>query len=441
MFEIISTISSGLVGIVAGWILRGILEQSKGASGSANPADQLLNYNDVAQRIWDLTQEVSADVDLHQDRVRAADNALRKSSIGGETPVVLVQAVSQIVEANRDMQQQLDHAREKLQSQAEELQSAKHSATTDPLTHIRNRRALDEHLKTRFELRDQAAHPTTIALFDVDHFKRFNDTYGHQAGDYILKKVAQVLFARLHHYGIAARFGGEEFSVVLDDQRAEQIAQVIETVRAEISQREIELEGEWLRITLSCGVSELDPADTLEQWVERADQALYQAKHDGRNRGYRNEMGRMIPLKNPEAESEAAKLAESQAAALELLRAGEHLHASLTARDIPLTAVILQIDGEELAVEEIMKQVRLQVRGIDRMGKLAAAEVAVWMPSINVAGAKEWLERFSNQVVKSPEIRKAGCRGLRAGCAVTQAGVTFAQAVATARQCAAPLKI
>ncbi len=143
---------------------------------------------------------------------------------------------------------------------------------------------------------------------------------------------------------------------------------MIEGVRAEISNREIELDGEWLRITLSCGLSQLDPADTLSQFIERADQALYHAKHEGRNRGYRNEGGRMYPLRSEAQQAEALRLAESQQAALELLRAGEHLHATLAARDIPMTAVILQVHGQTGAVEEVMNQVRTQVRGIDRIG-------------------------------------------------------------------------
>ncbi len=433
MFEIVSALLSSVVGFVIGWVVRGTYQAGL-KDKSSTPEIPSVEYEKIAQRIWDLTHEVSADVDLHQDRVRAADDVLRSSNANGETPIVLVHAVSQIVEANRDMQQQLDLAREKLQTQAEELQSARQSATTDPLTHLRNRRALDEHLQTRYELRDSAGHPTSIALFDVDHFKRFNDTYGHQAGDHILRKVASVLFARLHQYGLAARFGGEEFAVVFDDQQAEEIATVIEGVRAEISNREIELDGEWLRITLSCGLSQLDPADTLSQFIERADQALYHAKHEGRNRGYRNEGGRMYPLRSEAQQAEALRLAESQQAALELLRAGEHLHATLAARDIPMTAVILQVHGQTGAVEEVMNQVRTQVRGIDRIGKLGPAEVAIWMPSTSLTGAREWLNRCTGQFRASAELKQAGCSEVHVGCAVTQPGVTFAQAVAAARQ-------
>ncbi len=155
MFEIVSALLSSVVGFVIGWVVRGTYQAGL-KDKSSTPEIPSVEYEKIAQRIWDLTHEVSADVDLHQDRVRAADDVLRSSNANGETPIVLVHAVSQIVEANRDMQQQLDLAREKLQTQAEELQSARQSATTDPLTHLRNRRALDEHLQTRYELRDSA---------------------------------------------------------------------------------------------------------------------------------------------------------------------------------------------------------------------------------------------------------------------------------------------
>ena len=434
MFEIISAITSGLLGVFIGWMLR---QPAKGKLQDSFPIpDEIANsvdYAQVVQSIWDLTHEVSADVDLHQDRVRAADDVLREAATGDNQSASWIPAISQILEANRDMQRQLNTAREKLNTQAEELQTVRQTATTDSLTHLKNRRAFDEHVESRFELRDQASHPTSLVLFDVDHFKQLNDTYGHQAGDQVLCRVASILYARLHDYGLAARYGGEEFAVIVDDFTVDQIAPAVEAVRYEISNRSIELDSERVKVTISCGLSQLAPEDSISQWIERADEAMYQAKHDGRNRGYINAEGQMIAIRNEDGPKKNDDR-QFHLEAAELLKVGEQLHDSLTGREIPMTAVVLTIDGGEHAVNEVLRQARLRLRGIDRMGHLAASEIGIWMPSVRGSVARDWIEKFSSQCKNNKELTTSGCKTIHAGIATTESGVSFAQAVREARE-------
>jgi diguanylate cyclase len=433
MIEIISALTSGLLGILIGWLLRtpvpprSAVDPLEG-NGPAEP-----DFASIAQKIWDLTQEVSADVDLHQDRVRAADDVLRQS-ITGETPsAAFAPAIAQIIEASRDMHKQLEQAREKLHEQSEELQCAKTIATTDALTHLKNRRAYDEHVAMRYELRDQSAHPTALVMFDVDHFKQLNDTHGHQAGDQVLRRVASILYARLHHYGMAARYGGEEFAIVFDDARASQVASTVESVRQEISNRSVEIGEERVKITISCGMSELAPEDTVEQWVARADEALYLAKEHGRNRGYLNANGQMLPLAE---ENNQVKSLNRQIhlEAAELLKVGEQLYESLSSRDISMSTVIMSVDGSERGISEVSRIVRAQLRGIDRMGHLSESEIAIWMPTIQPDAAREWVAKFTTQYRQCESLSSGDCKEIKVGIAATESSSPFAQTVRTARE-------
>ena len=120
-----------------------------------------------------------------------------------------------------------------------------------------------------------------MILFDVDHFKRINDTYGHQAGDVVLVTVARRCSQVLRKHDCLARWGGEEFLVVLRHVGAEVIERIAEELRLAIASEEIEPVG---TVTASFGVSLVKPTDTIETLLQRVDQAMYAAKTSGRNR-------------------------------------------------------------------------------------------------------------------------------------------------------------
>jgi diguanylate cyclase (GGDEF)-like protein len=156
----------------------------------------------------------------------------------------------------------------------------------DPLTSLHNRRHLDERLKGEFAF--AARHKTALTVFviDVDHFKKVNDTYGHPAGDEVLRAMATVLLKMVRTEDVVARFGGEEFVVLargIDDLGTEVFGQ---RLRAGVEALRVPWEGRELRLTVSIGVGHCDAMREYaspEALVAAADGALYRAKHGGRN--------------------------------------------------------------------------------------------------------------------------------------------------------------
>ncbi|MCX7925397.1 MAG: diguanylate cyclase [Fimbriimonadales bacterium] len=160
-------------------------------------------------------------------------------------------------------------------------QKLQNLAVTDGLTGLHNHRAFQDYLEEQFQLAMRNKHPLSLVLMDVDHFKQYNDTFGHQAGDEVLRTVAQVLREHIRGEDMVARYGGEEFVIVLPHADSESAAMVAERLR-----RAVESVPWALRpITGSFGVASLRPdMETRQELIEAADQALYQAKKNGRNR-------------------------------------------------------------------------------------------------------------------------------------------------------------
>ncbi len=167
------------------------------------------------------------------------------------------------------------------------LADAKQQATTDPLTGVFNRRFLDAYLPKQLQLAARNGHPLTVLMLDLDHFKDFNDRWGHAAGDALLKAFAGVLLASIREGDLVARYGGEEFTVVLSSTSCEEAMTVAERIRAGTER----MKAESLiglappLITVSVGLSCADGGTaTVGGLMKSADDALYQAKDGGRNR-------------------------------------------------------------------------------------------------------------------------------------------------------------
>lgn len=162
-------------------------------------------------------------------------------------------------------------------------------ATHDPLTDALNRRALLEAMERLAGLSQRQGQPLSVLMIDIDHFKRVNDSQGHAGGDAVLKEVARRLQGRLRKSDLLARFGGEEFLVLLPDTGPEQAARVAESLRASIPASAIRLPGQAtsLEVTVSIGVHSgvagKEPGQ-VEKFISASDAAMYQAKSQGRNR-------------------------------------------------------------------------------------------------------------------------------------------------------------
>jgi diguanylate cyclase (GGDEF)-like protein len=160
-------------------------------------------------------------------------------------------------------------------------------AYTDPLTGLLNRRGFDRQMQRLIRLAGEQGKPITLALLDIDRFKRVNDTYGHPVGDEVLKQLAELLRKASRADDLAVRMGGEEFGLVLFGADLEDAYGVLERIRSEVRLLRIQPISWHLSISAGLAGGEIPPTmATVQRWLEQADQALYQAKQAGRDRVY-----------------------------------------------------------------------------------------------------------------------------------------------------------
>jgi diguanylate cyclase len=174
-----------------------------------------------------------------------------------------------------------------LEREAQELHSKlereKHGARLDPLTRLANRKSFDERFAQEVERRSRTDSPVSLLLWDLDNFKVINDTYGHRAGDRVLQRVAACFMSGLSAEDFVARIGGEEFVVLLTGLTAERALGIADQLRASVEALKFHVRGAPVRVTVSCGLTELRATDPSGAAFDRADAALYRAKRNGKN--------------------------------------------------------------------------------------------------------------------------------------------------------------
>ncbi len=196
--------------------------------------------------------------------------------------------VNQDITARKEAETELRLAKQEVEAASRELEIAlareRILAREDALTGVTNRRQFFELGTHEVSVAGRYGHPLSVILIDVDDFKRLNDTFGHQAGDELLKRFARIARQHLRDADLFARYGGDEFVALLPSTRAAEAALVAERLRADLAVHDTVLEQGTLTVTISSGIAELLPADTLDALIHRADMALYEAKQSGRNR-------------------------------------------------------------------------------------------------------------------------------------------------------------
>ena len=160
------------------------------------------------------------------------------------------------------------------------------SAIVDSLTNLNNRKWINETIPKMIQRSTMGKTPLTVGMIDIDHFKKFNDTYGHQAGDYVLTTVGQTYKDNIRPTDFVARYGGEEFTLIFPDQTKEEAKMAAERVRKAIMALDLTTpDGIKLPpITISIGLAQLKGEETMDEIIARADKVLYDAKEQGRNR-------------------------------------------------------------------------------------------------------------------------------------------------------------
>lgn len=198
----------------------------------------------------------------------------------------MVQDTNTMIAHNQRLEEQLDQSSVVMEELQRNLEIVRREALTDGLTGLANRKAFDAELARVAGEAQASAGSFTLLMLDIDHFKSFNDNYGHQVGDQVLRLVARTLVDGVKGRDTAARYGGEEFAIILPETNLNAGVVVGNALRKAIAGKDVinRTTGEKLaRITMSVGVAEYTPGEDTRDLIERADAALYTAKHNGRN--------------------------------------------------------------------------------------------------------------------------------------------------------------
>ena len=429
LFDFMIVLSCGGAGLVCGWTMHAIsvsgqpAAKSVGNSSAPSPPcepapsegvkEDRQRIGEVADRLKSYAHEMAADVDAHQTKVQAVNNTL--NGIQGSSPEAVSEAIHEMIEANEAMQAQLQNAQDRIHEQTLQIESAEKRAETDALTRVPNRGAFDKHLAQRHALGSGAI--TTLAMLDVDHFKKFNDVYGHRAGDEVLRVVAGMLHSRLNQRGMVARFGGEEFAVILDDCNLQEASQFVEEARAAISQREIQFEGKRLQVTASVGLAQLEKDEEKEQWLQRADDGLYHSKEAGRDCSH--SMDGETPIKVEPTQTElsaasgttsnqssekpetpdAAQLITGAFASLPDRESMEEAFEAMRGRagasvSTFFMAIRCHQDVPAASIRSLLQVVRATLRSVDHLGCHDKATLLICMPSVDRSTAQSRAEQI-----------------------------------------------
>lgn len=189
----------------------------------------------------------------------------------------------ELLDANVRAELSLAALQDEHQRLQQALQTIRSMAHQDELTQLPNRRAAMAALNERLMLWQSRQEPSCLIMLDIDNFKTINDSYGHDVGDAVLASLAQRLQTQLRPYDLLARFGGEEFIILLPGMRLEEGAVLARRLCEQLAASPLLQQPVRLQVTASFGITQLRAADTLHDWLRRADQAMYKSKRMGRN--------------------------------------------------------------------------------------------------------------------------------------------------------------
>ncbi len=230
--------------------------------------DNVVSNNDDIQ---ELKQQASAALEKMANTLSDREQSEKDEQLG-------------LMDLLAQMKSQLASLEKETEAYKQRLLEQKYHSHRDPLTQIANRNAYNDRVELEYRRWKRHKLPISIAIVDIDHFKKINDNFGHAAGDKTLQVIAQSISKCLRATDFFARWGGEEFVVLLPQTAMDNLIKPLETIRKQIQQIPFKFRDKSVSITASIGATEFVPGDTIQTAFERADKALYQAKHSGRNR-------------------------------------------------------------------------------------------------------------------------------------------------------------
>lgn len=245
---------------------------------------------DTLTHVTGMVKEVKESTQEYGKSLSGASTSLNDTQDVEELKRILAEVTKdteRMIEQNKKLEQELDQSSTEMAVMQQDLDSIRKEAMTDGLTAISNRKAFDERIKYIKQKSDEEGNIFTLMMIDIDHFKSFNDTYGHQVGDQVLRLVAKTLTDGIKGKDFAARYGGEEFAILLPESNMMAGEVVGNALREAVAKKEVinRNTGHKLgRITMSVGVAQYNGQENIQGLIERADKALYKAKETGRNR-------------------------------------------------------------------------------------------------------------------------------------------------------------
>jgi len=245
------------------------------------------DLRDASKRIERTVAEVVDCIDVASDGAQRYGTVLAGFSGQVEGMAEVMDETQRMAEVNRQLESRLQISAREIEQLRDHLTQLEREASMDSLTGIANRKSLDKSLRDAISFASREEKPMCVLMIDIDHFKLFNDTHGHQLGDQVLKLVARNMTDCIKGLDTAARYGGEEFCVVLPQTRLHDAAHVGDTIRNLVASKKVinRRTGIMLgQITLSVGVAQYRPGESSGDLINRADEALYLAKQTGRNR-------------------------------------------------------------------------------------------------------------------------------------------------------------
>lgn len=266
--------------------------------------ESFISANRLSDRIDDVGSQVMGEIEQVMAMIGAAAGSAsnytenlvhvtKKLGLDVDAPAVraivetLVHATKDMEKSNHALEARLRASKQEITQLQQSLETVRNESLTDPLTSLANRKFFDESLAKAIGEAKNRGESLSLMMTDVDHFKKFNDSYGHLTGDQVLRLVAMSVKQNVKGQDIAARYGGEEFAVVLPNTVLRAAITVADHIRRAVMTKELmkRSTGEHLgRVTISIGVATLQADDTAQSLIERADGCLYAAKRNGRNR-------------------------------------------------------------------------------------------------------------------------------------------------------------
>lgn len=252
-------------------------------------------FEDFRTIIWDFVDQLAEDISEEQKddfEIRQSLEELKEAVDSNSIPQLKSHSrkfidcyIEKQFKRDKRRASTMRSIRKNLNVVKKQLGEATNSLRVDHLTNAFNRKAFDEYAGQHVKLCNASGQPVSLMAVDIDYFKKINDTFGHEVGDFVLKELVVTLKAVFNRDAdFVARVGGEEFSILLPDFQADHAAKKAEELMARIREAVYVHESREIRFTVSIGVAQLAPHETVSAWSKRADMALYQSKNNGRNR-------------------------------------------------------------------------------------------------------------------------------------------------------------